>query len=67
MCRVDFSYDETGIIPGGDRESGEEAKDDHHILLRVNHIEEKHRGGGQEDSESCMHVVRKCIVIKIML
>lgn len=51
MGGVDFGYDKTGIIPGRNRESGEETKDDHHKLLRMDNVEEKHRGSGQKKSE----------------
>ena len=52
MGWVDFGYDETGVIPGWNGESSEEAENEHHKLLRVDNIEEKHRRSRQEDSES---------------
>ena len=55
MGGVDFSYDKTGIIPGWNRESSEQTKDDHHKLLGMDNVEEKHRGSGQEESESYMY------------
>ena len=48
---VDFGYDEAGIVPGGNRESREQTEDNHHKLLRMNNVEEKHRGSGQEECE----------------
>ena len=43
---VHFSYDKTCIIPSRNRESREETQNDYHKLLRVDNVEEKHRGSG---------------------
>ena len=52
MGWVDFSYDETGVIPGGNGEGSEQAENEHlDKLLRVDNVEEKHRRSRQEDSK----------------
>ena len=41
VCGIDFSYDETGIIPSRSGESSEQTQHDHHKHLRVDNVEEK--------------------------
>lgn len=51
MSRVDFCYDEAGVVPGWSRESSEETKHDDNKHLRVDDVEKEHRGSGCEEAE----------------
>ena len=67
MGWVDFGYDETGVIPGGNGESSEQAENKHHKLLRVDNVEKKHRRSRQEDSESYIWIEHNIIRLSILV